>query len=143
MKTEDIPMNKTSKNTTNNKRMEALNQITEQLEASVREFMSGNKYKDFLTKMSQFHNYSLNNQLLISLQRPDATLCASFTKWKDMERMVKKGERGIKIILCGATRLAPPRRNSRKLKKSKTQRPERPNYWKTATRKNRLLNILI
>ena len=98
MKTEDIPMNKTSKNTTNNTRMEALNQITEQLEASVREFMSGNKYKDFLTKMSQFHNYSLNNQLLISLQRPDATLCASFTKWKDMERMVKKGEKGIKII---------------------------------------------
>lgn len=90
-------MRKASKNTNNN-RMEALNQIAEQLEESVKEFMSGNKYKDFLTKMSQFHNYSLNNQLLISLQRPDATLCASFTKWKNMERMVKKGEKGIKII---------------------------------------------
>ena len=49
--------------------------------------------------MSKFHNYSFNNTLLIAMQRPDATLVAGFNAWKDKHgRMVKKGEKGIKIL---------------------------------------------
>jgi hypothetical protein len=53
--------------------------------------------------MSRFHKYSVNNTMLIYMQKPDATLVAGFNKWRDQfERNVMKGERGIKII-------APPR----------------------------------
>lgn len=49
--------------------------------------------------MSRFHKYSVNNTMLIYMQRPDATLVAGFNKWRDQfERNVKKGEKGIKII---------------------------------------------
>lgn len=49
--------------------------------------------------MSKFHNYSFNNTLLIAMQKPDASLIAGFTAWKNQfQRNVKKGEKGIKII---------------------------------------------
>ena len=49
--------------------------------------------------MSRFHNYSLNNTILIHLQKPDATVCAGFKQWQSkFGRHVKKGERGITII---------------------------------------------
>ena len=80
---------------------EALKEITEQLEKSIHEFMNGEKYKNFLNQMSKFHSYSLNNQILIAIQRPEATICASYSGWKSQGRQVKAGERGIKI-LCPA-----------------------------------------
>jgi antirestriction protein ArdC len=52
----------------------------------------------FLTAMSQFHNYSFNNLMLIALQRPDATHVAGFQAWKQLGRSVKKGEQGIRIL---------------------------------------------
>ena len=76
----------------------ALKEITEQLEKSIHEFMNGEKYKNFLNQMSKFHSYSLNNQILIAIQRPEATICASYSGWKSQGRQVKAGERGIKII---------------------------------------------
>ena len=42
--------------------------------------------------------YSVNNSLLIMMQKPDAQLCQSFTGWKQMGRYVKKGEKGISIL---------------------------------------------
>ena len=42
--------------------------------------------------------YSVNNTMLIMMQRPDAQLCQSFTGWKQMGRYVKKGEKGISIL---------------------------------------------
>lgn len=54
-------------------RQELLNELTEGLEQAITEFMDGDTYKDFLSKMSRFHSYSLNNQILIATQRPDAT----------------------------------------------------------------------
>ena len=57
------------------------------------------KYKTYLGTMSRFHKYSLNNTMLIAMQKPDVTLVAGFNKWKDgFSRNVKKGEKGIKII---------------------------------------------
>ena len=79
-------------------RQEALNELTAGLEQSIKDFMDGDKYRAFLSKMLHLHNYSLNNQILIARQRPDATLCASYTCWKSLNRQVKKGESGIQII---------------------------------------------
>ena len=80
-------------------RKERIKEITEQLEAGVRAVFESDAYKAYLNCMSKFHNYSLNNTLLIALQRPDASLCASYTSWqKDHGRQVRKGEKGIKII---------------------------------------------
>lgn len=80
-------------------RKERIREITEQLEAGVRAVFESDAYKAYLNCMSKFHNYSLNNTLLIALQRPDASLCASYTSWqRDHGRQVRKGEKGIKII---------------------------------------------
>ena len=74
-------MQKTEKQQTTKSRQEVLKGLTEQLEKSIHEFMQGDRYKSFLTQMSKLHTYSLNNQLLIASQRPDATLCASYTTY--------------------------------------------------------------
>ena len=78
---------------------ERIQEITEQLEAGVIAVFESDAYKAYLKCMSKFHNYSLNNTLLIALQRPDASLVAGYNAWKkDHGRQVRKGEKGIKII---------------------------------------------
>ena len=53
----------------------------------------------YLSVMSKFHRYSVNNTMLIYMQKPEATLVAGFNKWKNQfARHVKKGEHGITII---------------------------------------------
>ena len=79
-------------------RQEVLKVLTEQLEKSIQDFMESEKYKTFLSSMAKFHNYSLNNQILIAVQKPDSTLCAGYTTWQKQNRYVKKGEKGIRII---------------------------------------------
>lgn len=79
-------------------RQEVLKTLTEQLEKSIQDFMESEKYKAFLSSMAKFHNYSLNNQILIAVQKPDSTLCAGYTTWQKQNRYVKKGEKGIRII---------------------------------------------
>ena len=61
---------------------ERIKEITEQLEAGVAAVFESDAYKAYLNCMSKFHNYSLNNTLLIALQRPDAQLCASYSSWQ-------------------------------------------------------------
>jgi hypothetical protein len=78
---------------------ERIQEITDQLEAGVIAVFESDAYKAYLKCMSKFHNYSLNNTLLIALQRPDASLVAGYNAWKkDHGRQVRKGEKGIKII---------------------------------------------
>jgi len=55
-------------------------------------------YRAWLSAMSRFYQYSINNQILIWSQRPDATRVAGFHTWKDLGRSVKKGEKGIRIL---------------------------------------------
>lgn len=86
-----------NKKTTKN-RQEVLKDLTEQLEKSIQDFMESEKYKTFLSSIAKFHNYSLNNQILIAVQKPDSTLCAGYTTWQKQNRYVKKGEKGIRII---------------------------------------------
>ena len=78
---------------------ERLKEITDSIETGINELFESDKYKSYLQTMSRFHKYSLNNTLLISMQKPDAALVAGFNKWRDgFSRHVKKGEKGIKII---------------------------------------------
>ena len=75
-----------------------MEQMTSKLEKGVKDiFASGNfkKYLDFCAKLPR---YSINNQILIMLQKPEATMCQSYTGWKDMNRFVRKGEKGIRIF---------------------------------------------
>ena len=84
------------------KNREQLKEITDRIEAGIRDiFESGDmeKYRNYLRTMSRFYNYSLNNQALIHLQRPDATLVAGYNRWRDkFSRHVLRGEKGITII---------------------------------------------
>ena len=78
---------------------ERLKDITDSIEKGIQELFQSDKYAQYLRTMSRFHKYSVNNTLLIYMQRPDATLVAGFNKWRDQfERNVRKGEKGIKII---------------------------------------------
>lgn len=81
------------------KPQQTIAEITEKLERGVYELFESGKYKAYLSSMSKFHNYSLNNTILISMQKPDATLVAGYQAWKKNHgRQVKRGEKGIKII---------------------------------------------
>lgn len=76
-----------------------MQEITERLEEGVKELFESERYKEYLNVMSKFHNYSFNNTVLIARQKPDATLVAGFSAWKNnFGRNVKKGEKGIRII---------------------------------------------
>lgn len=81
------------------KREEQMKEITERLEQGVKDLFTSEKYTEYLKTMSQFHNYSFNNTLLIALQKPEATLVAGYSTWsRKFNRHVKRGEKGIKII---------------------------------------------
>lgn len=76
-----------------------LKEITDSIETGIRELFQSDRYMKYLSVMSRFHRYSVNNQMLIYMQCPSATHVAGFNKWKsEFSRSVKKGERGIRII---------------------------------------------
>ncbi|NLC14422.1 MAG: hypothetical protein GX768_10330, partial [Chloroflexi bacterium] len=78
---------------------ERLAELTSGIEKGIQELFQSEKYQSYLRTMSRFHRYSLNNTMLIYLQKPDATLVAGFNKWRDQfTRNVMKGEKGIRII---------------------------------------------
>mgnify|MGYP000817725241 FL=1 len=78
---------------------ERLQQITAGIEQGIKELFESDKYRRYLSVMSRFHRYSVNNTMLIYMQRPDATLVAGYNKWKNQfSRHVKRGEHGITII---------------------------------------------
>ncbi len=76
-----------------------IDEILQQLEAGVASIYESEGYKRYLDTMSKFHNYSVNNCILIAMQKPDASYVAGYTAWKDkFHRQVLKGEKGITII---------------------------------------------
>ena len=76
-----------------------MKEITDRLEQGITELFESERYREYLRVMSKFHNYSINNTLLIAMQKPDASLVAGFSAWKNnFERNVMKGQKGIKII---------------------------------------------
>ena len=84
---------------TSEKPAEKLKEITDRLEQGIAELFDSERYREYLKVMSKFHNYSFNNTLLIAMQKPDASLVAGFSTWKNnFGRNVMKGQKGIKII---------------------------------------------
>ncbi len=66
-------------------------EITDKLEEGLKELFESGKYKNYLSTMSKFHNYSVNNTLLIALQRPDASLVAGYLSYFSDKNPVAKG----------------------------------------------------
>ena len=84
---------------TSEKPAEKLKEITDRLEQGIAELFDSERYREYLKVMSKFHNYSFRNTVLIAMQKPDASLVAGFSAWKNnFERNVMKGQKGIKII---------------------------------------------
>ncbi|MDO5398001.1 MAG: ArdC-like ssDNA-binding domain-containing protein [bacterium] len=78
---------------------EKLQAITEKLEKGIKDLFASDKYKEYLSVMSKFHNYSFRNTLLILMQKPDASMVAGYGAWqKNFKRQVRRGEKGISII---------------------------------------------
>lgn len=82
---------------TSEKPGDKVKEITARLEQGVQAIFDSDRYKEFLTAMSKFHDYSLNNTILIAMQ--GGNLVMGFRQWeKEFDRHVKKGEKGIKIF---------------------------------------------
>jgi len=71
----------------------------ERLIKGVEKVVTSEKWREFLKVQAKFHNYSFNNSLMIFLQMPTATRVAGFKNWNKLGRKVKKGEKGIKILV--------------------------------------------
>ena len=73
--------------------------LSRHLKEGIKEFLDSDKYKDYLTKMSQLNNYSNRNLRLILAQNPEVRQVASFKQWKEnFGRYVKKGEKALRIF---------------------------------------------
>ena len=97
---------------------ERLREITEGIEQGIKELFESEKYIRYLSVMSRFHRYSVNNTMLIYMQKPDATLVAGFNKWKNQfERHVKRAS-----MVLPSSRLHPIKRKSRSRSWTRTQR---------------------
>ena len=73
--------------------------VIKKLEKGVKDIFTSDKYKEFLRTYAQFHNYSINNTILILMQNPRSSHVASFKTWRKLGRSVKKGEKGIKVLV--------------------------------------------
>jgi len=83
----------------NNTEKQRVQELTDKLEQGLQDLFNSDSYRNYLTTMSKFHNYSFNNTLLIAMQKPDATLVAGYKAWqKNFERHVNKGEKAIRIL---------------------------------------------
>ena len=101
---------------------ERLREITDGIEQGIKELFESEKYMRYLSVMSRFHRYSVNNTMLIYMQKPDATLVAGYNKWKDQfERHVKKGEQVLPS--------SPPHRIRRKSRSRNWTRIPRLRFW--------------
>lgn len=89
---------KMSKEDENKKRQETIDKAIETMNKGVYDYLDSDRFKTLLDTMSKFHDYSLNNTLLILEQNPRATQLAGYNKWQqDFNRQVKRGEKGLMI----------------------------------------------
>lgn len=75
-----------------------IKELTDKLEAGIKEVFTSSRYREYLSAMNKFHSYSYNNSLLIMMQNPNASYVAGYKTWQTLERHVKKGEKGITIL---------------------------------------------
>ena len=80
-------------------RDEKVQEALERLDAGVVGFFQSDNFREYLKFMGRFHHYSLNNQILIAMQRPGSSLVAGYNDWqKKFKRHVMRGEKGILIL---------------------------------------------
>jgi len=75
-----------------------IKELTDRLEAGIKEVFTSGRYREYLSAMNKFHSYSYNNSLLILMQKPEASYVAGYKTWETLGRHVKKGEKGITIL---------------------------------------------
>lgn len=80
-------------------RKKEMDQVLEKLENGVKEVFTSENYINYLRFFSQFHNYSFNNVIMILMQYPTASKVASFRTWNKLGLKVKKGSKGIKVLV--------------------------------------------
>lgn len=80
-------------------RTEKLKKLTDRLEQGIRSVFESERYREYLSVMERFHSYSMNNTILIMLQKPEASYVAGYKTWESLGRYVKKGEQGIQILV--------------------------------------------
>ena len=94
-----------------------IDEVLKQLKDGVEGIQDSYQFRLFLTTMSKFHDYSIGNQILIMIQKPDATRVAGFNTWKDLGRWVRKGEKGIAILAP----VMPPKQKPEEKKAEETE----------------------
>jgi DNA primase len=77
---------------------ERLQALHDTLTAAVTSLASGDVWRQMLRAAAKFHHYSPHNVLLITAQCPDAQAVAGYQTWKQLDRQVRKGEKGIAIL---------------------------------------------
>ena len=96
----------------NNTEKQRVQELTDKLEQGLQDLFNSDSYRNYLSTMSKFHNYSFNNTLLIAMQKPDATLVAGYKAWqKNFERHVNKGEKAIRILAPAPYKIKEERRS--------------------------------
>ena len=92
-------MKQKNKENTEEKRKQ-VDEVIAKMEQGIKDVFESEKYKNYLKVMSKFYNYSIGNQILISMQNPKATNVLGYKSWQTkFKRQVKKGEKGIKILV--------------------------------------------
>lgn len=90
----------TRRHLTDDERAQRRAQDRERLEQAARDLLTSDGWQRWIRVRARngLARYSVNNQLLIALQAPDAQFVAGFHAWKDLGRRVSKGQRGIRIL---------------------------------------------
>lgn len=73
--------------------------VLKKLEQGVKEIFTSENYLNYLKFFSKFHNYSSNNVIMILMQYPAASKVASLKTWNKLGLKIKKGSKGIKILV--------------------------------------------
>ncbi|MDD4985066.1 MAG: ArdC family protein [Dehalococcoidales bacterium] len=107
-----------------------IDEVLKQLKDGVEGIQDSYQFRLFLTTMSKFHDYSIGNQILIMLQKPDAARVAGFSTWKDLGRWVKKGEKGIAILAPVMPPKQKPEERERSEAETETEIEPRPVFFK-------------
>ena len=81
---------------------ERLKDITDSIETGIKELFESDRYRQYLATMSRFHKYSVNNTMLIYMQRPDATHVAGFNKWRDQFGRSEEAIFFVRLIFLAA-----------------------------------------
>ena len=74
-------------------------ELLKRAEDGARAVFESDNYRNYLSTMAKFHDYSFRNTLLIYLQKPEASYVAGYVAWqKNFNRQVQRGEKGIQIV---------------------------------------------